>query len=150
MQTKNKTWDIISSNLKPLNKKAEKTFFKIIKGITPNNPVNKIGEEGQVFMQVIAEQIYHNNQYGKVYAIGHYYQQNGDRMSDPEMTFLVNEADNRVYPLSFEQHGFFARYEENCVFDEEGKLDGIYRKRNNEHKNFANQWMENIKHQQSL
>jgi len=122
MNTKQLSRNVISCNLKPLNNKAEKIFFKIIDGISPENPVNKIGEKGQVFMQVVAEKIYHHNQYGKVYAVGHYFEQNGDRMSDPEMTFLVNEDDNRVYPLSFEQHGFFARYEENCKFDDSAKI----------------------------
>ena len=140
----------ISVNLKPLNRKAENIFFKIIKGITEKSPVNYIGEKGKAFMQVVAEKIYHENEYGKVYAVGHYFTQMGDRMSDPEMTFLVNDADGRVYPLSFEQHGFFARYEESVLFNEDGTYKGKYSKRHNDHKNFANGWMENIKHQQSL
>jgi hypothetical protein len=138
----------ISFNLKPLNRQAEKIFFKIIEGVTPNE-AKRIGKPNTAIMQVVIEQIYHENIYGKVYAVGHYYQQNGDRMSDPEMTFLVNDADKRVYPLSFEQHGCFAMYQENSKF-KDGKLTGIVRKWNNEHKNFANIWMENIKHQQSL
>ena len=139
----------ISINLKPLNKKAENIFFKIIKGITDNSPVNYIGEKGKAFMQVVAEKIYHENEYGKVYAVGHYYTQMGDRMSDPEMTFLVNDDDGRVYPLSFEQHGFFAKHEISALF-ENGKFKGKFKRRNNDHKNFANQWMENIKYQQNL
>ncbi len=142
------TKNTISINLKPLNRKAEAIFKKVIDSVKPDM-VKKIGEAGKAIMQVIIEQIYHENEYGKVYSIGHYFQQNGDRMSDPEMTFLVNDADGRVYPLTFEQHGFFARYEPNCSF-ENGKLAGIYRKRNNDHKNFANIWMENISNQQTL
>ena len=138
----------ISFNLKPLNKKAEKIFLKIIDGVTPDM-VKRIGVEGTAIMQVIVEEIYYENKYGKVYSIGHYYQQNGDRMSDPEMTFLVNDADGRVYPLSFEMHGTLARYEESALFTD-GKLSGIYGKINNDHKNFANQWMENINNQQDL
>ena len=140
--------DIIASNLKPLNRKAEAIFKKVIADL-PTDKAKYIGEKGKAIMQVIVEQIYHENNYGKVYAVGHYFIQNGDRMSDPEMTFLVNDADGRVYPLSFEQHGFLARYQENCEF-KNGELKAIYRKMNNEHKNFANMWMENIKHQQSL
>jgi len=145
------TKNTISQNLKPLNAVSAAIFFKIIDGVTADDTKAKyIGEKGTAIMQVVVEQIYHENEYGKVYAIGHYYQQNGDRMSDPEMTFLVNDDDGRVYPLSFEQHGFFARYEANSEFGEDGKLKGMYRKMCNDHKNFANQWMINIKHQQSL
>ncbi len=142
------TKNIVSINLKPLNKKAEAIFKKVIDGVKPDM-VKRIGEAGKAIMQVIIEQIYHENIYGKVYSVGHYYQQNGDRMSDPEMTFLVNDADGRVYPLTFEMHGTFARHESNCSF-EQGSLDGIYRRMNNDHKNFANQWMENISNQQTL
>jgi len=138
----------ISHNLKPLNSKATKIFFKIIDGVKTSE-AKYIGEKGKAIMQVITEQIYHENEYGKVYCIGHYYEQMGDRMSDPEMTFLVNNSDNRVYPLTFEQHGVFARYEVSAVF-EDNKLKEVYRKMNNDHKNFANQWLENIKHQQNL
>jgi len=142
------TWNVISANLKPLNKVAEQIFKKIIAGVT-SDKAKYIGEKGGAIMQVVVEKIYHENDYGKVYAVGHYFIQNGDRMSDPEMTFLVNDADGRVYPLSFEQHGFFARYQESCEF-ENGKLKTIIRKMNNEHKNFANQWMKNINCQQDL
>jgi len=138
----------ISFNLKPLNRKAEAIFKKIIANL-PTDKAKYIGEKGKAIMQVVVEKIYHENIYGKVYAVGHYFQQNGDRMSDPEMTFLVNDDDGRVYPLSFEMHGVLARYEESAIFTD-GKLSGIYKKMSNDHKNFANQWMENIKHQQSL
>ena len=144
-----KTKNTISWNLKHLNQKAKIIFKKIIDGI-PLDKAKYIGEKGGVFMQVVIEQIYHENIYGKVYSIGHYYTQNGDRMSDPEMTFLVNDVDDEVYPLSFEQHGFFARYEENCKFADDGKLKSICKKMTNDHKNFANQWMKNIEDQQNL
>ena len=142
------TKNTISINLKPLNQKATKIFFKIIKGVN-KEAAKYIGEKGKTFMQVVVEKIYHENEYGKVYAIGHYYTQMGDRMSDPEMTFLVNDIDGRVYPITFEQYGVFARYETSALF-ENGKFQGKYKKMNNDHKNFANQWMENINHQQQL
>ena len=131
-----------------MNKKAEAIFKKIIDGVTPDKE-KYIGEKGKAVMQVIAEQIYHENDYGKVYAVGHYFIQNGDRMSDPEMTFLVNDSDGKVYPLSFEMHGVLAIYQESAIFTD-GKLSSKIPKWNNEHKNFANGWMENINNQQSL
>jgi hypothetical protein len=138
----------VGYNLKPLNQKAAKIFMKIIDGVNTET-VKRIGVKGTAIMQVIVEKIYHENVYGKVYAVGHYFLQNGDRMSDPEMTFLVNDDDDRVYPLSFEMHGVLARYEESAKFTDR-KLSGIYKKMNNDHKNFANQWMENISNQQNL
>ena len=37
------------------------------------------------------------------YSIAHYYTQNGDRMRDPEITFMLNAADRSVCSLSFTQ-----------------------------------------------
>jgi hypothetical protein len=138
----------ISWNLKPLNKKAEAIFKKIIDGVT-TSAAKYIGKKGNSVMQVVVEQIYHENKYGKVYAVGHYFIQNGDRMSDPEMTFLVNEDDGKVYPLTFEMHGVLARYDVAATF-KDGGLDRLSKKMSNSLKNFTNGWMENINDQQTL
>ena len=89
------------------------------------------------------------NQYGKIYSIAHYYEQNGDLMRDPEMTFLVNDYDKKVYPISYQTDGIFGGYEEGAIFEND-LLTGIRKQLNNAHKNFANTWMTNIEMQQSL
>lgn len=140
--------NIIGNNLRPLNKIAEKIFFKIISGVNQDK-VKTIGNTNKTFMPVVIEEI-SSLIYGKVYSIGHYYIQNGDRMSDPEMTFLVNETNNRVYPISFEQHGTLARYEEGIILNGNGEFEGIYKKTQKDHAVFASQWMKNIKDQQNI
>jgi hypothetical protein len=137
----------ITINLKHINKPAEKVFKTLISLM--KNDYAKIDNTNETFMPIIIEQIYHENVYGKVYSLTHYYKQNSDLMRDPEMTFLVNDDDNKIYPLSFQQDGRISTYEENAIFLK-GKLYKINRKLNNQHKNFANKWLQNIKEQQSL
>lgn len=146
--------NMISCNMKSLNQRATKIFMKLINGVSyaKYRKINNNGE-GSPFMAVVVEQI-GQNKYGKIFSVGHYYQQMGDRMSDPEMTFLLNESDQKVYPLSFEQHGTFAIYEVGARFDENDSLTGLPKRRGRkvcaEHASFANQWMLNIKYQQEL
>ena len=80
-----------------------------------------------------------------LYSVAHYYKQNGDLMSDPEMTFVV--FDDLVYPVSFTQHNI-GLYEESMVWTNGGwTLDPTLQK---QHADFANLWFENIKIQQEI
>lgn len=139
---------IVSMYLKPLNRKAEKVFKKIIKGVKEHE-VKTIDNTNGTYMPVKVE-IYCKLKYGKVYSVGHFYEQMGDLMSDPRMEFLVNDDDGRVYPILFEQHGGLPIFQEDCNFDEKGNLNSFAKKWQNQHKNFANMWMENIQMQQKL
>ena len=37
------------------------------------------------------------------YSIAHYYTQNGDRMRDPEITFMLDDTQRCIYALSYTQ-----------------------------------------------
>jgi len=139
--------NIIATNLKALNKKAETIFYKLIEKINEDGYV-KIDNTNGAFMPVSVEKI-NESHYGKIYSIAHYYEQNGDLMKDPEMTFLVNNEDKKVYPISYQTDGIFGGYEQGATFEND-LLVGIRKQFNNAHKNFANQWMININNQQEL
>lgn len=83
--------------------------------------------------------------YPLVYSVCHYFKQNGDMCQDPEMTFF--KRDGKYYPVSF-QMAIPPVYEESIwVEDEQIRFKpGLQRN----HKDFANQWMLNIKEQQNL
>lgn len=53
-----------------------------------------------------------------VYSMTHYYEQNGDLMSDPDMTFSVNDRLGYIMPLTYQQD-CFGLYQE--VFTNGGK-----------------------------
>ena len=71
------------------------------------------------YMDLTIERLYYNDVYGNpVYSITHYGEQNGDLMSDPDMTFSV--ADGIIIPLSY-RNDYVGVYQE--VFKEiNGKL----------------------------
>lgn len=48
---------------------------------------------------------------GDEYSIAHYYDQNGDSMRDPEITFTIDREDRSIHPTSFLQDGIGVYYE---------------------------------------
>ena len=79
------------------------------------------------------------------YSVAHYYKQNGDLMSDPEMTFVV--VGNHIIPISFTQHSLGV-FEESVIDAEGGWM--VKQQLHRNHVAFANHWMKNIKDQQDL
>jgi len=79
-----------------------------------------------------------------IVSVAHYYEQNGDLMADPEVTFVVTR-DDYVFPISFRQDslGIDRQY---------GRWEGakVYwnLRMQNDLAGFCNQWMQNIKEQQ--
>lgn len=47
-----------------------------------------------------------------VYSMAHYYEQNGDLMADPDLTFSVDFAAGEIWPQTFQQDGFYGLYQE--------------------------------------
>lgn len=77
-----------------------------------------------------------------VIAVSHTYQQNGDLMYDPEMTFRIDREKGTLESLSFRQDGFPRRNDE--VYPEPGKWRPKLRSSLNR---FAQQWFKNISQQ---
>ena len=74
---------------------------------------------------------------GNEYSIAHYYTQNGDRMRDPEITFMLDDTKHCIYALSYTQDNMGIYYE-TCDRTEEQAEDLM---------GFFNQWMTNINEQ---
>ena len=130
--------------MKKLNKTAERIFRKLIAGL--NGDARKIDNGGACIMAVHVEQI-RTVDLGPIYSVAHYYEQNGDLLCDPDMTFLVASTDNGVYPITFEQGG--VTYQEAVEWDGD-QIKGVRPKRQADMTQFANTWMRNIKEQQGL
>ena len=75
-------------------------------------------------------------------AIAHFYEQNGDLMYDPEMTFRLDTEKGVLEPLTFRQDGGFPIYQQ--VYPEPGKWIPKLR---NDLNAFAEQWLKNIEEQ---
>ena len=88
-------------------------------------------------MPLIIQQIGENE-----IAMSHTYEQYGDLMYDPEMTFRIDTENGTLEPLTFRQDGGFPIYQE--VYPEPGKW--IPRLRN-DLSAFTDQWLKNIEMQ---
>lgn len=138
--------------MKKINKEATKTLEKIARGL-------KVGERTIVdntkgaFMPVHIEVIGRVEGVpgtGRLISIAHYYEQNGDLVTDPEMVFIESkEANGEIayYPVSWEMGGI--KYERSVDIDE-GRISGVRPKLQRQHAIFAGKWLDNIKSQQRL
>ena len=71
------------------------------------------------------------------YSIAHYYTQNGDRMRDPEITFMMDDTAQCVYVLSYTQDNMGIYYETEDRTEEQIE----------ELMEFFDQWLTNIRDQ---
>jgi Domain of unknown function (DUF6908) len=82
---------------------------------------------------------------GPMFSVAHYYEQNGDLMKDPDMTFLRGDGGD-YYPLEFQQDNL-GLYQ--CAVDWEGdKIISYKPKMQRSMAGFSGTWMRNIKTQQ--
>lgn len=127
-----------------LNRRATTVFFKVLEHLKETDHV-RIDNSENTFMPLVAERLHAGNVMylqGSVYSFAHYYEQNGDLIADPDMTFFVCDQTRKVYPLT---------YQDSRQYDE-----GIYMRgekwfcaRVQHHlTTFANHWMNNIYYQQ--
>lgn len=79
---------------------------------------------------------------GNIFSMEHFYEQNGDRMSDPYVSFRIDKENEKVIPLEFENSGmgFRQSFSEISKTPEEAM-------RKNDLIEFTNNWLDNIEAQ---
>lgn len=132
--------------MRPINKKATAVMDRLTAGITRENSHIRIdnNKPDSAIMAVVVEWV-GDCKLGGTYSIAHYYEQNGDLMVDPEMTFL-KAADGRYYPMSIKMDGLGV-YREGIVW-EDGEPRYLNKREQRDEAIFAGMWMQNIKWQQ--
>jgi hypothetical protein len=130
----------------------------ITAGLNENNRYRKINNGGNGFMPVSIEFL-HNTPNGELFSVAHYYEQNGDLMRDPEVTFFRKKRIAGTYENSKDEFSFFPAsflqdnlglYQEFFTYDEKGFIKGIYRRNQKDCAVFCTNWMKNIVYQQDL
>lgn len=134
--------------MRTINKKSAAIFQRIIKE-GKGETAFKI-KNSNSFMPLVVEKIGENidivGRAVDVYSFAHYYEQNGDLVPDPEMTFAVSRKDPlSIWPMSF----YNAYYYEEGIFCKNGHWL-ISTKKQKDEAVFAGQWLENIKYQQNI
>ena len=132
--------------MKKLNKESTKTMVKLIGKM--EDGYAKIDNGGEGIMAVSIEDI--GTRIGnQIISVAHYYKQNGDLMADPEVTFMKIETDGNTefFPLSYKQASLGMDREYVIFEDEKIRFD---RSKQNDLKNFCNNWFKNIADQQKI
>ena len=134
--------------MKHLSIAGKAVMDKLTEGIEDFDQAKKIqNNPSKSIMAVCVEMISKNSQ-GPVFSIAHYYEQEGDLMRDPDMTFLKG-ADGEYYPLTFRQDNLGID-QDAVVWGDNGEIKGFRAKMQADFVSFANGWMKNIKDQQKL
>lgn len=133
--------------MKQLTKKAGAVLDKLTEDLNELGAHKKVNNAEGAFMAVSVERI-EETDWGPIFSLAHYYEQNGDLMRDPEMCFLRG-YDGLYYPTYFRQDGGLG-LEQCSVIIENGKVKGFRPAMQGEQREFANLWMLNIKEQQGL
>lgn len=136
--------------MRKINKEAASIFNKLVKLMNGENHA-RIDNTNGVFMPVHIERLQTNvNIAGRevdIYSVSHYYEQNGDLVPDPDMTFAVSRIDPMyIWPMSFQNA---LMYREGIFFSNDSKW-AIRPSEQKDQAVFAGQWMKNIKEQQGI
>lgn len=138
--------------MKTLSKQGTATFKKLLE-MTKDNYLKLDNTEGTfmpVSFEIIGKSEPLRGVVHDIVSMAHYYKQNGDLMSDPEMTFLSAEVDGelQVFAGSYRLDGLGMNQESIRYEKDRGWM---YSKRHQaDHAAFANTWLKNIKEQQNI
>jgi hypothetical protein len=124
-----------------VNQKAKKVLDKLVAGLDVGEG-KKVDNAGKAFMPVHVDRLTDD-----LFAVAHYYYQNGDAMADPDVTFWRG-PDGKYYPTSMTQAAF-GQYQE-VVFLDGGKVNAWKPRAYNDLRKFCGQWLTNVKRQQGL
>lgn len=130
------------TTLKSLSPEAHAVFDYLTKDLDIGG-ARKFDNAKGVFMAVAIDR--HTERH---YSVAHYYEQNGDLMADPDMTFFKS-ADGEVYPCTFQQDNL-AIYRIGLDITVEGVIEAENAEEQAGQAEFANGWMRNIAEQQGL
>ena len=134
--------------MKILNKKSTSIFSKIVEMAKAESGYIKLNNSNDTFMPLSVEILETKDNITFV-SLAHYYEQNGDLMADPEMCFAITNmtGETAVIPYYFKTDGV-GREQTSVLF--EGNNVRFNKRMQADHTSFANQWLLNIKRQQSI
>ena len=139
--------------MRKIKKAARQTMDKLTRGLGEDGACDghtKFDSSKGTYMPVHVEFLGERGQ-GKMFSVSHYYEQNGDLMSDPDMEFL-RTPDGNYYPMTYklDSLGVYQLSIELGNVEEGEPKFRIRPTMQREQAEFANQWMANIEDQQDL
>lgn len=127
--------------MKALNKATQKVLDRLFADLAVGS-AKVVDNAPGAFMALHVDRLAENR-----FSLAHYFTQNGDRVSDPDME-LWRGPDGLLYPVALQQStGFYTRAIE---FGQDGKPSGVRPRANAELVSFATMWVRNLRHQQGV
>jgi hypothetical protein len=130
--------------MKTLNKTASAVLDRITDGLKPGETRTLDNAPGN-FMAVHVVALSPG-----LFRVGHYFEQNGDLVPDPETLFLRQEVGGESYWLPVETRFAIGSVHTALVLDEQNRIKGACRGVLDDAVSFTNLWMKNIRYQQCL
>ena len=135
--------------MKSINKTSTVIFQKHLSLLGENEHL-KLDNAKDSFMYLSFEKLYECDFVGRpatVYSMSHYFEQEGDLVPDPDMTFIApKDKPESFYPATFQNmlsytEALYKNDKDVWVINNSKQADITY---------FANTWLKNIKYQQGL
>lgn len=131
--------------MKRLGKTAGRTLNALTKGLDVGQGRKFDNTEG-VFQPVSVNRLTEN-----LYSVAHYFEQHGDLVPDPDMTFYRFDQGSGQEPVwvpaSFQNQ---RTYQESMTFDSDGEPKALNPSMQADQASFAGLWMRNIREQQGI
>jgi hypothetical protein len=135
-----------------LDETASKVFVSIYNQLNDDGclELNKTnGTYEPLFVKKLDVISLHSEELERI-SFGHYYDQEGRKMADPEMIFLYNpKHPDRIAPCYFKMDGL-GKEEYSISFSNDGVAVELRRKMQKGHTVFADVWMSTIMNQQLI
>jgi hypothetical protein len=130
--------------MKSVNDRSAKVLDALVVGLVRDGQDRTVGMPGGTVLPVTVARLMEN-----IYQVGHYFEQEGDRVADCEMTFLRG-GDARWYPFEYRQDTMGIRQVSATGVESNGHSTGVFVRAQAEHAKFANLWLRNVRAQQAL
>lgn len=139
--------------MKSLNKTASRIFAKLITQMGQADYL-KLDRGGSAIMPLSIEKLVPEVDFAgttaTIYSLSHYFEQNGDLVPDPDMTFAVIDQKKvsknlLIIPLTFQNSIYYTE----AIFLKADSWQ-IHPKQQADLADFANNWLKNIQWQQDL
>lgn len=128
--------------LKALGKRAAQTLDQLVAGLGDSNPTRKLDRSNGTYMPLYVERLDERR-----VSISHYFEQNGDLVPDPDMSFWRGNTGDWFAVDCTMATGYYTRAIE---FGANGVPEGVRPRASRELASFAAMWLRNIKDQQEL
>jgi hypothetical protein len=130
--------------LRHVSRAARSVLETLVEGLDGLGASKKVDNAKGAFMAVCVERVEESG-HGPIFSVAHYFEQNGDLVPDPDVTFLRDAAGD-FYPLTYQDALTYRR----CVeLDDDGSVR-VNRAQQADLAYFAANWTKNIRQQQGL